>query len=171
MLAASPTRVPLGRRIVPPLCVSLLTLLHLSRLPVIEWLAASPALDLIALYYWTMARPNRLPMWLLFILGLVVDSLSNTPLGIHAALYLAGFGLARFVRARLEAFSLLPMWGIFSLWLLLLQLAEWMLAGWQLQALPPAGLLPLQWLLTLIVYPPLHLLFDRVLTYGQRWRL
>lgn len=148
-----------------------MTLLHLSRLPVVEWLAATPALHLIALYYWTMARPNRLPLWLLFTLGLVVDSLSHTALGIHAVLFLAGFGLARVVRARLEVLSLLPMWGIFSLWLMLMLLAEWVLAGWQWQALPPLGALPLQWLLTVIVYPPLHLLFDRILTYGQRWRL
>ena len=170
-LASNPAGIPLGRRIVPPLCIVLATLLHLARLPLIEWLIVAPAIDLIAVYYWTMVRPGRVPLWLLFLLGLTVDSISTAPLGVHAALYLTGYAMARLVHARMETMSLLPMWGVFCLWLLLLLLGEWLLAGWQLQALPPLGLLPMQWLITLFVYPLLHLLFDRILTYGQRWRI
>ncbi|MBY0356286.1 MAG: rod shape-determining protein MreD [Rickettsiales bacterium] len=169
--AADRTHVSMGRRVVPPLCITLATLLHFSRLPVLDWLTATPALDLLALYYWTIARPNRVPVALLFILGLIADSLSTTPLGIHAVVYLVAYGLARWIRHHMEAPAILPMWGIFSVWLLCLLLLEWLLSGWQWQVLPPLSALPLQWMITLFLYPLIHLLFDRLLTFGQRWRI
>ncbi len=171
MSATDRPSVTLGRRIVPPVCITLATLLHLARLPMVEWLSAAPALNLIAIYYWTLARPNRVPFWLLFVLGLIADSISTAPLGVHALLYFGGYLLARMIRRRMESPSLLPMWGVFAPWLLVLLLGEWLLAGWQREALPPLGALPLQWIISIFFYPLLHLLFDRVLTYGQRWRL
>lgn len=165
------THASLGRRIVPPVCITVSTLLHFSRLPLLEWLAAPPALDLIALYYWTVARPHRVPTPLLFILGLIADSLSNTPLGVHVILYLVGYGIARYIRYRMETPSILPMWGCFALWLLGVLLLEWLLAGWQNHGLPPLGELPLQWALSIFLYPLLHLMFDQLLTFGQRWRI
>lgn len=170
---ASPdrTHVPVARRIVPPLCITIAALLHLSRLPVVEWLLATPAIDLIAIYYWTLARPNRIPLWVLFLLGLIVDSFSTVMLGSHAILYLVGYVLARLIRQRMELPSILPMWGLFAAWLGIMLLAEWTLAGWQNEAMPPISSLPLQWMISLFLYPLMHLLFDRLLTYGQRWRI
>jgi len=163
--------VTLARRLVPPACLSLAALLHLSRVPVLEWLLVTPAIDMVALYYWTLARPNRMPIWVLFVLGLIVDSFSTTVLGIHAILYIMGYALARLIRRHMEAPSLLPMWGIFAVWLMVQLLAEWLMHGWQHEALPPFRAMPLQWVITLCIYPLIHLFFDRVLTIGQRWRI
>jgi rod shape-determining protein MreD len=171
MASADRTHVPIARRLVPPACIALAALLHLSRLPVVEWLLAAPAIDLIAIYYWTLARPNRVPLWVLFLLGLVVDSFSTAMLGSHAILYLMGYGLARLIRHRMEAPTILPMWGVFAAWLGIILLAEWTLAGVQNEELPPISSLPLQWMISLFLYPIMHLLFDRLLTYGQRWRI
>lgn len=171
MSATERQAVTIGRRIIPPLCIALATLLHFARLPIVEWLVAAPALDLIAIYYWTLARPNRVPYWLLFILGMIADSLSTTPLGVHALLYLGGHLLARIIQRRMESPTILSMWGVFAVWLSLLLVAEWLLIGWQYETLPPVGSMPMQWMISIFLYPLLHLFFDRVLTYGQRWRL
>jgi rod shape-determining protein MreD len=42
---------------------------------------------LMAIYFWSVYRPTLLPVWLVFISGILLDLLSGTPLGLNAALF------------------------------------------------------------------------------------
>jgi rod shape-determining protein MreD len=48
----------------------------------------APLLGLMAVYYWSLYRPELLPQWLTFGLGLLSDALSGGPLGAMALVFL-----------------------------------------------------------------------------------
>ena len=47
-----------------------------------------PSLGLISIFYWGIYRPDLMPGWAVFLLGLVQDLLSGGPVGIYALIYL-----------------------------------------------------------------------------------
>lgn len=80
-----------------------LTLMPMS-LGLASW---RPDWQILVLMYWLIALPHRVSIGIAFILGLVVDVLLGTSLGIHAASYsIIAFPLARHYQ-RIRHFSLL----------------------------------------------------------------
>lgn len=71
------------RQSVPVAVTLLLTVLSVVpvRLPAASILA--PDLVLIAVFYWTVHRPDLMRLWTVFVIGLLGDILSGTPLGVH----------------------------------------------------------------------------------------
>ncbi len=87
-------------------------------------------LFLMGIYYWAIYRPTLLPIWVVFLVGCVMDLLSGLPIGMNALVFVAaqwvisgqrrfltgqsfmmiwiGFGLLSFVSAFIQ-------WGIFGL--------------------------------------------------------
>lgn len=54
-----------------------------------------PHFPLLFVYYWITHRPNMMPVWACFLIGLVVDVTMAVPLGLNATLLaLLGAGLA-----------------------------------------------------------------------------
>lgn len=53
-------------------------------LPLQAWSVFRPDLVLVSLVYWRLYRPDRCPPEMAFAIGLVVDVISGTPLGLHA---------------------------------------------------------------------------------------
>lgn len=54
-----------------------------------------PHLPLLGVYYWSTHRPNLLPAWAAFLIGLAVDIVLGMPLGLNALLFVlirAGLG-------------------------------------------------------------------------------
>lgn len=43
----------------------------------------APDIVLIAVFYWTVHRPDLMKAWTVFVIGLLSDILSGTPLGVH----------------------------------------------------------------------------------------
>ncbi|MCK5444724.1 MAG: rod shape-determining protein MreD [Rhodospirillaceae bacterium] len=56
------------------------------RLP--ELASVTPLLPLMAVYHWTIYRPDLLPAWAVFFAGLLQDALVGTPFGVHALVFL-----------------------------------------------------------------------------------
>ena len=71
------------RQSVPVALTLLLTVLSVVpvRLPAASTLA--PDIVLIAVFYWTVHRPDLMRLWTVFVIGLLGDVLSGTPLGVH----------------------------------------------------------------------------------------
>lgn len=53
----------------------------------------TPALGLVAVYFWAVHRPDVFPPYAVFAIGLLYDLLSMGPLGLWALVYLALYGL------------------------------------------------------------------------------
>jgi rod shape-determining protein MreD len=48
-----------------------------------------PSLVFAAVFYWVLYRPDLMPPPVAFVLGLVADTLSGAPIGVHAATFVA----------------------------------------------------------------------------------
>lgn len=74
----------------------ILLMLSIVDLPGPHHMVFRPFWFLIAVFYWMLYRPTLLPMWILFLCGLLLDTLLAAPLGLHAfVLVLAGWMVRR----------------------------------------------------------------------------
>ncbi len=119
----------LESRIVPALSVAMLALLA-----VLPWgLPADgrfvlPFLPVVAIHYWASRHPERLSAWVPFAAGLVVDVLSNGPLGFWPLLYLGATMLG--VEAHgFNTTSATARWALFVAALIALVAAAWGVAS------------------------------------------
>src|SRR5437773_7376015 len=105
-----------------------------------------PALVLIPVYYWLVFRPDWLPLWSLFVIGLFYDALMGTELGISSLLLMLSTFIGHYVRPLLNPQHFPLMWGIFCFYSFCYLI---------LYGLLTSGGLPLlfSWLYGLIFYP------------------
>ena len=84
-----------------------------------------PVFMLMAVYYWTILRPS--PPLAVFILGLVLDLLSNYPFGMNALVLVAAQALTASQRKFLLGQSFLVIWAGFALIALGAGVIQWIL--------------------------------------------
>ena len=72
-----------------------LVLVVLSVIPthIPVYMEVAPILPLVAIYHWAIYRPNLLPVFAVFILGLLQDILVGTPVGLYTLVFLTVYGL------------------------------------------------------------------------------
>jgi rod shape-determining protein MreD len=89
-------------------------LLSLQPVPFPGYTALTPALTLMAIYHWTIYRPDLLPPFALFGIGVAYDLLSGGPPGVTALLFLVSRAAVLRCRRRFlnRAFPLI--WGGFT---------------------------------------------------------
>ena len=75
------------RLVVPYTLMAVLYGLNLVSLPHVFVDLAELPFFLITIYYWSLYRPTLIPVWLVFLSGLVMDLLSGVPLGLHAFIF------------------------------------------------------------------------------------
>ena len=91
-------RMDLWARHLLPICLTLLLLLlSLVPLRIPGFSSVAPKLTLVSIYYWSIYRPDLLPVHAAFILGLLLDIVSATPIGVNALIFvmLHGFVSSR----------------------------------------------------------------------------
>jgi rod shape-determining protein MreD len=67
-----------------------------------------PLLGLMPLYFWSLVRPDLMPPWAVFILGLIQDLLSGMPPGVWTASFIAAYA---FIDRQRDALAGLSGWG------------------------------------------------------------
>jgi rod shape-determining protein MreD len=148
-----------------PLSVTLcLVLLSVVPVPIPGYALVVPLFSLCAVYYWSVNRPQSLPPVAIFALGLIQDSLSGTPFGLHAVMMLLTYGMVVSQRRFFIGKSFGVIWWGFMLVALISIAVAWLLASaasWHIVRPGPAGF---QYLLTLALYPVAAL----ILTGAQR---
>ncbi|MBI1326908.1 MAG: rod shape-determining protein MreD [Alphaproteobacteria bacterium] len=143
--------------------LALMIMLSIVDLPVPHHMVLRPFWFLIAVFYWMLYRPTLLPLWALFLCGLLLDTLLAAPLGLHAfLLVLAGWTVRR-QRRFLFAQSFPVLLVAFTL---LVIMSEALFAGvsWVIRPgdIPASGfLMPYVWqgLSTILLYPVMVLVF------------
>ena len=83
----------LARHLTPFAATALLVVLGAVTLPIPGYVRAAPVLPLIAVYHWAIHRPDLLPAWAVFSIGLLQDAISGTPFGVYAVVFLSVWGL------------------------------------------------------------------------------
>lgn len=151
--AAAPAAPWLAARILPPLSG-----LAAATLDVLPWqgagsTAVAPVLTVCAVHFWTLHAPDRLPPLAVFAIGVALDALGGTPLGLGPATLLVARAAALGGRRFLPALPLAAAWLAFAPTALAFALLRWAVAALWWGRLFPLGPSVAEAALTFAVYP------------------
>jgi len=125
-----------------------------------------PAFGLIAVFIWATHRPDLMPHWLAFLIGLLQDLVIGGPLGLNALVLLVVQAICSTQRRFLAGRPFILGWLGFSLIALPVGLAQWLIACAYLTALVPIRDSLIQATVTIALFPvvaaPLMLLAQRL---------
>ncbi len=126
-----------------------------------DGLTVAPFLSLMAVYYWTLYRPDLMPPVLIFLIGLVQDLIGGAYLGLTPLLLLGTYSFALSQRRLFLGKPFALIWGGFLLVLLATSSLSW--GAVSLIARTPVPLLQpgLQFISTLLLFPLMVWLFVR----------
>lgn len=113
----------------------------------------TPAFTTIAIYYWSIYRPDKLPYAATFILAMLLDLLTGTPLGLSALVYLLLQVILNTQRTFFHSKPFLVVWWGFSLVMPGVSLVSWIIASLYFNALVPPMPFIIQAGLTISLYP------------------
>ena len=143
----------LARQLVP--CAVTIALAIVSVLPLhIPYFGSlAPSVSLIAVFYWTLYRPDLMPVWAVFVLGLVQDALLGLPIGVSACMLTAAHAFVATQRRFLIRKSFGVVWMSFKVVALGAFALGWALTCIYHEALLAPETILLQALVTFGVYP------------------
>jgi|SRR5690625_4341920 len=151
-----------AKALIPALLTGLLIIVALVPLRTPDVAPITPALALTGIYYWAVFRPDLLPAWLAFLLGLLQDLLTGAPLGVGV---LSMVSMHFFVSSQRRIFinpSFAMLWVIFGFFAGVSLLLAWLVGSLLLGQLLEPRLLLLQYVLTVGAYPCLAWFFGKV---------
>ena len=117
-----------GRQTVPVVTMLVLALIGSMPLGSFHTFEIFPMLNIIAIFYWTIYRPDLVPPVVLFLIGLIDDVVMGTPLGLMASVFLFAYGITLSQRqffigkpfyVTWLGFSIISAFSIFLIWVLL----------------------------------------------------
>lgn len=113
----------------------------------------APHLALICVFYWAVHRPDLMPAWSVFLLGLFQDLLTGEPLGVGSFTLLFGYGIIVSQRRFLVSFGVPLLWLSFAVTAFIVMAIAWLASivlMWRL--LSPAPQI-FQFSMSVAVYP------------------
>lgn len=156
------------RGLLPFILTMALVMLSVVPLRIPDFAPVTPSLTVIAVYYWSIHRPDLLPLAAVFGIGLFQDALSGTPLGMTSLVLILVQTIVVTQRRFFHGKSFLVEWCGFMLVAPVVALAGWLLASIYYTSLVAIEPLGFQLLLSLALYPCLALVFSRVHHYMLR---
>ena len=144
-----------ARMAIPLLATILAVVFNVVPLRLPDYAPLAPGLVLMAVFYWTVHRPDLMRPWAVFLIGILDDILSGTPLGVNSLVLLFVHWTIVAQHRVFRGKSFVLVWLAFALVALgakLLLTVVAFAAGYGL--LDPTVLL-VQYVLTLALYPPL----------------
>lgn len=121
-----------------------------------------PALGLIAVYYWVIHRPDLMPAWAVFLIGLLQDLLGGGPLGVGVFVLLVVHAAVVSQRRLFTSASFMLMWAIFLPVAAGAFLLSWLFNSLMIDGIINPGAALFQYLTTVAFYPCLAWLFVQV---------
>jgi rod shape-determining protein MreD len=149
------------RQSTPVVVTLLLTVLSVVpvHLPAASTLA--PDIVLIAVFYWTVHRPDLMRLWTVFVIGLLSDVLSGTALGVHPLVLVLVHAAIISQHKVFRGASFGMVWWAFSLIAPAAHVVAALVAFATAGALPDLSLFLLRLVLTIGFYPALAWLLGR----------
>jgi rod shape-determining protein MreD len=154
--------VGLINRLMPMLTVVLCVVASVvpAHLPVFT--AVTPSFALMAIYYWTVYRPELLPFVAVFATGLLLDMLTGAPLGISSLVLLLAYGLVLSQREHLLMRRFTVVWLGFLALAATAAVLQWIVVSLFYGMLLDVRAFLFQGVLTVAVYPVVSYLLGRV---------
>jgi len=82
-----------ARNISPVGLTVVLILINVIPTHIPSYASVVPQLALMAVFHWTVFRPDLFPIWAIFIIGILQDSLSGAPMGLNTMVFLTVYGV------------------------------------------------------------------------------
>jgi len=120
-----------------------------------------PMLVLVGVYYWSLYRPDLMPMPLVFLFGVLLDILGGGPLGMMALLFVLVHGICVSQRQVLANKSFYVGWFGFTVVAVGVNVFGWIIACAYFQSLLSPMPVVVQLIVTIAIYPLLARLFGR----------
>lgn len=149
----------LARNLSPFALTTLLVILGLVPLRVPDISPVLPSIAIIAVFYWSVHRPDLMPIWAVFLIGLIQDLLSAGPMGIGILSLLTVHGLVASQRRLFVGASMLLMWLAFALVAAAAMLTVWLLSSAYHGVMLEPGPAVFAYFLTVAFYPCLAWIF------------
>ena len=128
----------------------------------------SPDIVFCVVAYWSTRRAETVPLLAVFALGLARDLVTDAPVGAGALTLALASEFLKSARSRLARRSFGFEWLLIAAVFALVLLAQWLAVLMTLAHPPYLVELVRQWFLTMMVYPPLALIFRWL--FGIGWR-
>ncbi len=157
------TRLDVAARSLSPFaCTLFLVIVAMVPLKVPGVSAIVPSLGLISVYFWVIYRPDLMPVWTVFLVGVIQDLLSGGHLGAGTMVLLLVWLAIAAQRRFVSSGSCTVIWAVFVLLAAGAQALVWLfnsvIVGMPLDARP----LVFQYLTTVAIYPCVAWLFVQV---------
>ncbi len=141
------------RAAMPSSVAVLLTLLSVGVWPLPYLGPVMPPLAFIALYYWSIHRPDLFPPSIAFILGALNDIINDLPMGVSAFLFTLAHQVIWRQRRFFAGHSFFMLWSGFALAAAVMMVAQWLLIsliGWKTIPFLPVLI---QTVLAIVIFP------------------
>ena len=113
-----------------PLTLTLFAIfLSVMPLRIPDFIYVVPVLGLIPIYHWAIYRPNLLPIYSIFFLGLLQDVLMGNPIGFYILIFLTMYGLSLAQRRFFAGKAFNVYWFGFSVAALIVVIEGWCIAS------------------------------------------
>jgi rod shape-determining protein MreD len=149
------------RKALPGLLTFVFVLVSVAPVRLPDYALVAPGLVLIALFYWTVHRPDLLKPWHACMLGLFDDILSGTSLGVNALVLTLVHWAVTSQHTFFRGKSFGVVWLAFSLLAPCAIVATALLSLVAARAIIDPMIVLVQVLLTIALYPPLAWLLGR----------
>jgi len=116
-----------GRAALPAATVVIAALLGAMVWPLPHFGSVMPPLALMAVYYWSLHRPDLLGSGMVFLVGLLNDVIHRLPLGVSALLFVGAHQILFRQRRFFAGHSFFMMWLGFIITVSAVIIAEWVL--------------------------------------------
>ncbi len=162
MTAEALRRIEKGLRGLTPVALTLALMLMVALpLPLPGFAQVTPAITLIAVYHWSIYRPDLLPLGATFALGLIQDVLTGAPLGLTSLVLLLLRTIVVSQRRFFHGKTFMVEWWGFMLVAPGATVASWMLVSLYFGTVVNPRSSGVQLVLTVALYPVLTWLFGR----------
>jgi len=151
----------LARNLWPFVLSLLLVIVSVLPLQLPDFGRISPNLAVMATFYWAIYRPDLFPAPAAFLLGLWLDLLTGSPVGINALVLLLVHWAILSQRRFFQGKSFGVVWWAFALTLCGAMMLFWLLSAVYFQALIDPSPLVFQFLVTISCFPFLTWLLAR----------
>jgi len=151
----------LARQLTPALLTLALVVVNVVPVHIPGFSRVAPLLPLMAVYHWAVFRPQLLPAYAVFLIGLLQDILTGAPMGVNAFVFLVAYGAALSQKQFFIGKSFFILWLGFSLIAAGAAVINWVAVSVLSATLVEPRTVLFQYLMTLGFFPAVAWLFLR----------
>ena len=105
----------LARQLTPSMLTLILVIISVVPIRILNFSTVVPLLPLMSVYHWAIFRPRLLPAYAVFLIGILQDILTGSPIGVNSLVFLLVYGAVLSQKKFFSGKSFFILWLGFSL--------------------------------------------------------